>query len=86
MCLDLTLCARGFSDFIFALFAFLLCCVMDLLLQLLLNGPSSLKLTFSFVNGWMTCNFTSFSTVFRSYKDDGRMIMKSRMQRFPIYD
>ena len=24
----------------------------------------------------MTCDFTSFSTVFQSYQDDGRVIMK----------
>ena len=24
----------------------------------------------------MACDFTSFSTVFQSYQDDGRMIMK----------
>ena len=27
------------------------------------------------MDGWMTCDFTSFSTVFQSYQDDGRMIM-----------
>ena len=27
-------------------------------------------------DGWMTCNFTYFSTVFQSYQDDGRMKMK----------
>ena len=25
----------------------------------------------------MTCDFMSFSTVFQSYKDDGRLIMKA---------
>ena len=28
------------------------------------------------MDGWMTCDFTSFSTVFQSYQDDGRLIMK----------
>ena len=28
-------------------------------------------------NGWMTCDFTSFSKVFQSYQDDGKLIMKS---------
>ena len=32
------------------------------------------------IDGWMdepmTCDFTSFSTVFQSYQDDGRMVMK----------
>ena len=27
------------------------------------------------MDGWMTCNFTSFSTVFQSYQDDGQIIM-----------
>ena len=27
-------------------------------------------------DGWLTCDFTSFSTVFQSYQDDGRLIMK----------
>ena len=33
------------------------------------------------VDGWMTC----LSTVFQSYLDDGRMIMKGCMQMDPIY-
>ena len=28
------------------------------------------------IDGWMTSDFTSFSTEFQSYQDDGRMIMK----------
>ena len=28
-------------------------------------------------DGWMTCNFTSFSTVFPSYQDEGHMIMEA---------
>ena len=28
-------------------------------------------------DGWMTCNFTSFSTVFQSYQDDERLIVKA---------
>ena len=28
----------------------------------------------------MTCDFTSFSTVFQSYQDDGRLIMKGCVQ------
>ena len=27
------------------------------------------------MDGWMNCDFTSFSTLFQSYQDDGRMIM-----------
>ena len=26
-------------------------------------------------DGWMTCEFTSFSTVFQSYQDDERLII-----------
>ena len=37
------------------------------------------------MDGWMTCNFTSFSTVFQSYQDDGRLIMKGSMQWSSIY-
>ena len=29
------------------------------------------------MDGWMTCDFTSFSTVFQLYQDDGRSIMKA---------
>ena len=31
-------------------------------------------------DGWMICDFTSFSTVFQSYQDDGRLIMKGCVQ------
>ena len=34
---------------------------------------------------WMICDFTSFSTVFETYQDDGRMIMKGCVQRNPVY-
>ena len=30
--------------------------------------------------GWLTCNLTSFSAVFKSYQDDGQMIMKGCLQ------
>ena len=36
------------------------------------------------MDGWMTCDFTSFSTVFQSYQDDGRMIMKGCVQWKPV--
>ena len=29
-------------------------------------------------------DFTSFSTVFQSYQDDGRVIMKGCVQRYPF--
>ena len=32
------------------------------------------------MDGWMTCDFTSFSTVFQSYQDDIWMIMKGCVQ------
>ena len=37
------------------------------------------------MDGRMICDFTSFSTVFQSYQDDGRLIMKGCVQWSPIY-
>ena len=37
------------------------------------------------VDVWMTCDFTSFSTVFQSYQDDGMLIMKSCVQWDSVY-
>ena len=37
------------------------------------------------VDGWMTCNFMSFLTVFQSYQDDVRMIMKGCVQWNSVY-
>ena len=37
------------------------------------------------MDGWMTCDFTSFSTVFQSYQDDGQMIMKGCVQWNSVY-
>ena len=34
--------------------------------------------------GWMICNFTSFSTVFQSYQDDGQMVIKGCVQWNPV--
>ena len=34
---------------------------------------------------WTTYDFTFFSTVFQSYQDDGRMIMKVSVQWDPVY-
>ena len=28
------------------------------------------------MDGWLTCDCTSYSTIFQSYQDDGRLIMK----------
>ena len=36
-------------------------------------------------DGWMTCDFTSFSTVFQLYQDDGRLIMKGCVQWSSVY-
>ena len=38
------------------------------------------------MNGWMTCDFTSFSTAFQSYQDDGRVIMKGCVHWNPWED
>ena len=37
------------------------------------------------LDGWMTCDSTSFSIVFWSYQEDGWMIMKGCVQWNPIY-
>ena len=36
------------------------------------------------MDGWMICYFTFFSTVFESYQDDGRIIMKGYVQWNPF--
>ena len=35
---------------------------------------------------WMTCEFTSFATVFQSYEDDGWAIIKDHVQWNTVYD
>ena len=37
------------------------------------------------MDGWMTCDFTSFLKVFQSYQDDVRMIMKGCVQWNSVY-
>ena len=37
------------------------------------------------MDAWMTCDFTSFSTVFQSYLDDGQVIMNDCVQCNPVY-
>ena len=37
-------------------------------------------------NRWMSCDFTSFSTVFQSYRDNGWVIMKGYVQWNSVYD
>ena len=44
------------------------------------NKLTNLKLR----DGWMTCDFTSFSTVFQSYQDNRQMIMKICVQWIPV--
>ena len=38
------------------------------------------ELLLPLMDGWMTCDFTSFLTVFQSYQDDVWMIMKGCVQ------
>ena len=38
------------------------------------------------MDNWMTCDFTSLSTVFQSYQDDERLIMKGCVQWNSIYN
>ena len=38
------------------------------------------------MDGWMICDFTSFLTVFQSYQDDVRMIMKGCVQWNSVYE
>ena len=37
------------------------------------------------MDGWLTCNFTSFSIVFQSYQDDGWVLMKGSAQWNLLY-
>ena len=37
------------------------------------------------MDGWVTCDFMSFSTVFQSYQDDEMLIMKGCVQWNPLY-
>ena len=37
------------------------------------------------IHGWMICDFTSNSTVFQSYQDDGRVNIKSSVQLSAVY-
>ena len=41
-------------------------------IEVLKSGPGSARM-----DGRMTCDFTSFTTVFQSFQDDGSLIMKS---------
>ena len=37
------------------------------------------------MDGWMTCDFTSFLTVFQLYQDDVGMIMRGCVQWNSVY-
>ena len=37
------------------------------------------------MDGWMTCDLTSSSTVFQSYQDNGQMIMKGCVQNGNLF-
>ena len=37
------------------------------------------------MDGWMECDFTSFSIVLQSYQDNGQMIMEGCVQWNPIH-
>ena len=37
------------------------------------------------MDGWRTCDFTSFSTVFQSYQDDERLTLKGCVQWNSVY-
>ena len=41
------------------------------------NFLSNVRIFNNLMDEWMTYDFASFSTVFQSYQDDGRMIMKT---------
>ena len=38
------------------------------------------------MDGWMSCNLTSFSTVFHSYQDDVRLITNGCIEWNLVYD
>ena len=38
------------------------------------------------MGGWMTGYFTSFTTIFQSYLDTGRVIVKGCLQWNPVYE
>ena len=47
--------------------------------------PQSCPLKCQRMAGWITCDFASFSTVFQSYQDNERLIMKGCVQWNPVY-
>ena len=55
-------------------------CVLSVIILLCNNLVTLLIRAPDKRDGWMTCDFTSFLTVFRSYQDDVWMIMKGCVQ------
>ena len=53
---------------------------VETLIRLLLKGLHCLLSYMHLLDGWMTCDFTCFSTVFQSYQGDRRLIIKSCVQ------
>ena len=55
--------------------------IMQLTNHLLGNCAENKMLElYSRIDRWMTCDYTSFSTVFQSYQDNGWVIMKDCVQ------
>ena len=44
------------------------------------------KLMVRYMNGWIICDFTSFSSVFEPHQDDGWVIIRDCVQWNPVYD
>ena len=47
-------------------------------------GSCTLSVNQGTTNGWMTCDFKSFSTVFQPYQDDWRVIWKAKNKGDPF--
>ena len=60
------------------LFSYVTYCIN--LIHIAFNFHQDIPWGYQVMDGWMTCNFTSFSTVFQSYKDDGRLTMLAQEQ------
>ena len=58
----------NFFLFLF-IYSFIYLCIFITFLVYLINDKP-------FIDGWITFNFTSFSTVFLAYQDNGWVIMK----------
>ena len=49
------------------------------------NVQTQIRLRSGKLVGWMTCDFTSFLTIFYSYQDSGMVMMKGCVQWNPVY-